>query len=402
MSKKNIQITLISIIVLVFLTGNLCYPKYFDKGADFLNQKLSLGVPHFFNVPFRMGLDLQGGIHLIYEADLSNVEKKDYHSSLEGLRDVIERRVNLFGVQEPKVQIQTTGNHHRLAVELAGIKDPAQAIKEIGKTPFLEFKEERGEDKTKEILAKQEEVKGKSFEEAQKIENWQLALEDPYFKSTSLTGKYLEKAEISFDNTTYNPLVLLQFDKEGANIFKDLTSKNLKKRLAIYIDNAPISSPVVQEVISGGRAQISGKFTIEEAKELSRNLNAGALPIPIELISQQNVGPILGAMSVKNSLKAGIVGFCAVLLFLIIFYRFPGFLAGIALMAYITIVLSIFKLIPVTITLAGIGGFILSLGMAVDANILIFSRSFPDARGRKIKYQIKRIGIGIKQIIKII
>ncbi|GAI53236.1 unnamed protein product, partial [marine sediment metagenome] len=197
-------------------------------------------------------------------------------------------------------------------------------------------------------------------------------------------GKYLEKAEVGFDQTaTYKSLVLLQFNDEGSKIFEDLTSRNVGKPLAIYIDELPISAPVVQETISGGRAQITGNFTIEEAKTLARNLNAGALPVPIKLISQQSVGPTLGKISLEKSLKAGMLGFLLIILFMIFFYRLPGILSALSLGIYAAVVLSLFKLIPVTLTLAGIGGFILSIGMAIDANILIFSRMREELRSQK-------------------
>ncbi len=361
MPKRRIYIILILILILVFFTANLSYPKYFDSGADFLNQKLNWKLPHFWSLPFKLGLDLQGGIHLIYEADLSQSEKEDYDSSMQGLRDVIERRVNLFGVREPIVQVQQQGDNYRLIIELAGVIDPAQAIKEIGKTPFLEFKEPKPN--FEEIVKKNQEV----------IEIGEGELEDP-FQSTPLTGKYLEAAEIDFDQTTYQSLVLLRFDTEGSKIFEDLTSRNIGKPLPIYIDGIPISSPIVQEKISRGRAQITGSFTVDEAKELARNLSAGALPVPIHLISQQVIGPTLGEISLQKSLRAGIIGLIAVVLFLIIFYKLPGFLSTLALVIYVSIILSLFKVIPVTLTLAGIGGFILSIGIAIDANILIFSR----------------------------
>ena len=370
MSKKKIYLIISIVFILAFFAGNLSYPRYFNRGVDFLNQKLSLKFPHFPEIPFKLGLDLQGGTHLIYEADLSSIAENEKTNSMEGLRDVIERRVNLFGVREPVVQIQG----QKLIVELAGVIDPAQAINEIGKTPFLEFKEQRDKEETKKILDKQKEIQGKSMEEVQKIENLQLILEDPYFKSTPLTGKYLKKAELNFDQNTSKPLVSLEFNDEGAKIFEELTEKNVGKQLAIYIDQNPISAPVVQEKISGGKAQITGKFSIEEAKELARNLNAGALPVPIKLISQQNVGPTLGKISLEQSLKAGIFGFLAILLFMIIFYRIPGIFASLSLLIYVVYILTLFKLISVTLTLAGIAGFILSMGMAVDANILIFSR----------------------------
>ena len=361
MSKKKVFITIFFILILAFFAGNLIYPQ-------FLNLKF------ISDIPFRLGLDLRGGTHLVYEADLSNIKNEDYESSMQGLRDVIERRVNLFGVEEPVVQVQKNADQYRLIVELAGVKDPAEAIKMIGETPYLEFKEQRDKEETQVILDKQKEIEGKSKEEIMEIPDWQLAFEDPYFQATPLTGKYLKKADLGFDQTTSKPLVLLEFNEEGAKIFEELTEKNIGKILAIYIDNALISAPTVQDKISGGKAQITGNFTMEEARTLARNLSAGALPVPITLISQQTVGPTLGAISLEKSLKAGILGFLAVVIFMILFYRIPGILASLALIIYISLVLSVFKMVPITLTLAGIGGFILSIGMAVDANVLIFSR----------------------------
>jgi protein-export membrane protein SecD len=358
MSKKKIYITLALIFILAFFAGNLVYPQF-------------LNLPRFPEVPFKLGLDLQGGTHLVYEADLSNIKKENYGSSMQGLRDVLERRVNLFGVQEPVVQTQEAQGQYRLIVELAGIKDPAEAIKKIGQTPYLEFREQK--ENYQEIIQNNKKIV-ESGEEGK--------LEDP-FKPTPLTGKYLEKAELNFDQTTMKPMVLLQFNTEGAQLFESLTEKNIGKLLPIYIDSILISAPTVQEKISGGKAQITGSFTVEEAKELARNLNAGALPVPIKLISQQSVGPTLGSISLKESLEAGLVGFLIIILFMIIFYRLPGILASLALVIYIGLVLSLFKLIPVTLTLAGIGGLVLSIGMAIDANILIFSRLREELREGK-------------------
>ena len=351
MPKKKIYLIVFIIFALAFFAGNLVYPQFFK-------------LPHFPDIPFKLGLDLRGGTHLLYQADLSNVEDKA--QGMEGLRDVIERRVNLFGVREPVVQVQG----ERLIVELAGISEPSEAIKMIGQTPYLEFKEQK--ENYEEILEKNRKV----------AETKEGEIEDP-FQATSLTGRYLQKAELGFDQTTGKPLVSLQFNDEGAKIFEELTSRNVGKQLAIYIDGLPISAPVVQEKISGGKAQISGKFTVDEAKTLARNLNAGALPVPIKLISQESIGPTLGQISLEKSLKAGTIGFLAVILFLILFYRLSGILASLVLGIYIALVLTIFKLIPVTLTLAGIGGFILSIGMAVDANVLIFSRMREELREGK-------------------
>ena len=349
MKKNKVYITILAVFVLAFVAGNLDFPQF-------------LHLKYFPDKPFKLGLDLQGGTHLVYEADLSSMAKEDYDSSMQGLRDVIERRVNLFGVSEPLVQTEETAGHYRLIVELAGVVDPAEAIKMIGQTPYLEFKEEK--ENYQEIIEKNQKIS----------ESGEGEMEDP-FQPTILTGKYLKKAELGFEQTTgYQALVSLQFNDEGAKIFEELTEKNIGKPLAIYIDGVPISIPTVQERISGGKAQITGRFTIEEAKSLARNLNAGALPVPITLISQQSVGPTLGKISLEESLRAGILGLLAVVIFMTFFYRLPGLLASLALVIYAILNLALFKLIPVTLTLAGIGGFILSIGMAVDGNILIFSR----------------------------
>jgi protein-export membrane protein SecD len=352
MSKKKVYITCLFIFILAFFAGNFVYPQY-------------LNISNFPNIPFRLGLDLQGGTHLIYEADVKNLAAEDVDSQMQGLRDVIERRVNLFGVEEPLVQVQKAGEQQRLIVELAGVTDSAEAIEMIGETPYLEFKEQK--ENYEEIIAN-----NKAILESSEDPDY-TKIEDP-FQATLLNGKYLKSAELGFDQTTYKALVHIQFDDEGAELFKEITGRNIGKILPIYIDGIPISTPVVEGEISGGKAQISGDFTVDGARELARNLSAGALPVPITLISQQSVGPTLGQISLEQSLRAGMLGLLAVAVFMVIIYRFPGLLASLALVIYTVLNLALFKLIPVTLTLAGIGGFLLSIGMAVDGNILIFSR----------------------------
>lgn len=375
MKIKKISLYFILIVALALIAGTIVEPKYFNQALDLTNSKLGTHFSHYNAPAFRLGLDLKGGVHLVYEADLSTIDAKDRSTSMQGLRDIIERRVNMFGISEPSIETQETGGKYRLVVELAGVKDPAEAIKMIGQTPFLDFREQKPEEETKKIVDKQNELKGKTQEEILKIADYQIAFDDPYFKSTNLTGKYLKSAQLAFDPNTNDPIILLQFNDEGAKIFEDLTAKNIGKALAIYIDNARLSAPVVQNKISGGNAQVTGKFTIQEAKELVRNLNAGALPVPIQMISQQIVGPTLGYVSLRMSLIAGIIGLLGVIVFMVMFYRLPGLFSVLALCVYILITLALFKLIPVTLTLAGIGGFILSIGMAVDANVLIFART---------------------------
>jgi len=374
--------TVVAIFLLAVFSGFMIYPKAWNKSVDWLNAqknknavfKTIPNVPQFFNVPFRLGLDLQGGTHLVYEADLTGIEASKYTEAMQGVRDVIERRVNLFGVAEPLIQVDTVGSHYRLIVELAGIKNISQAIAMIGETPFLDFREERAAAETQAILDRY-----KSLSPDQQ----RLFSEDPYFKQTELTGKYLKGSVLEFDQTTNQTQVGLEFTTEGAKLFEELTGRNVGKRLAIYLDGSPISTPTVNEAISGGKAQITGTFTQAEAKQLVQRLNAGALPVPIKLINQQTIGASLGESSLKQSLFAATMGVLAVILFMLFWYRLPGLVAVIALMIYTTLVLAIFKMIPVTLTLAGIAGFVLSVGMAVDANVLIFERMKEELRWGK-------------------
>ena len=201
--------------------------------------------------------------------------------------------------------------------------------------------------------------------------------------NTQLTGKQLDGASVYFDPNTGAPNVSLDFDSEGKDLFADITKRNISKKVAIYLDGYPISVPTVQQEITDGRAIISGAFTLEEAKQLAQRLNAGALPVPITLVSQQTVGASLGEISLQRSLTAGLIGLILVALFMIVIYRLPGVLSVLALGVYGVVVLLLFKGLAVTLTLAGIAGFILSIGMAVDANVLIFERMKEELRAEK-------------------
>ncbi len=293
--------------------------------------------------PWRLGLDLVGGSHLVYEVDMKSVESKDRDAVMAGLKDVIERRVNMFGVSEPQVLTAKEGDSYRLVVELAGI--PVEdAIRQIGETPMLDFRE---------VI--------------------QVGTSTA-FLPTSLTGRYLKKAQMTFDQTIGTPSVSLEFNDEGGKLFEELTARNIGKPIAIFLDGQPIEMPTVQEKISGGTAQITGKFTSDEARKMVERFNAGALSAPMNLVSQQTVGASLGQASLKNAINAGVYGTLAIILFMLLYYRGLGLYASIALVVYIALTAAIFKL-GVTMTLAGIAGYILSIGMAVDANILIFERT---------------------------
>jgi protein-export membrane protein SecD len=565
------------VLVLFVFMGSIADGKYWNGSVDWVNAKTGAHIPHFWDINYHLGLDLQGGTHLVYVADVGGVSDAERTEALSGVRDVIERRVNAFGVSEPLVQTNKSGNAWRVIVDLAGVNDISQAIKLIGETPILEFKE-LGENKpardltaeekadmeahNKASLAKANEalakakagedfvqlvttysddaktkdnggdlgflsassgdpmlyaaVDGKEVgtvlpnivistdgEHVVKIEEkrdgpqeirashilicWvgatgctstrtkeeamtlakdligkattknfaQLAKEnsddkgsgpaggdlgwfatgamvkpfedaafalakgaitpepvesdfgyhvitkaderataeyhlrhilastkkaadylpptDPW-KTTELSGKHLKRSTLQFQPQTNAPQVGLEFNDEGKQLFRDITTRNVGKPVAIYLDGQAISTPTVNEPILDGSAVITGNFTIQEGKLLVRRLNAGALPVPIHLESQQSVGASLGKESLDLSLKAGMIGFLVVVLFMLLYYRLSGLIAVLALALYSVINLALYKTIPVTLTLSGIAGFILSVGMAVDANILIFER----------------------------
>ncbi len=307
--------------------------------------------------PWKLGLDLAGGTYLVYNVDLSQVKSEDQDSVVNGLRDVIEKRVNLFGVSEPRIYNEQAAGQRRLVVELAGIKDANEAIKQIGETPLLDFRE----------------VVAKLSTSTNSVSTSSDAIAD--FRPTTLTGRYVKSATISLDNVTHQPVVDIEFNSDGAQIFADLTKKNVGQPLAIFLDNNLIEMPTVREEITGGKAQISGDFTLDTARQLVERFNAGALPAPITLVQQQTVDAELGSNSLAKSLLAGLIGTLIVMLFMIGFYRSLGVFASVALLIYIILALAVFKLVPVTMSLAGIAGFLLSIGMAVDANILVFERT---------------------------
>lgn len=488
--------TIWSVVFILFLaifTGLVNYPKYYNEGVAYINPKIesyNVSIPKFPEVPFKLGLDLVGGSQLLYNADTSKIPEIDRAAALEGVRDVVERRVNSFGVAEPVVQTDRSGDQWRVLVELAGVVDVEDAIKQIGETPLLEFKEldpagpaepELTDEQQAQLEADNAEAlettkdlirrinNGEDFAELARefsadpgsaqnggdlgyiqrglfVEEFDSAIFDDLavgqmtqvpietqfgyhiiekldertteegivevqsrhiliplktasdivppdpnqgWINTELSGKHLESAQVTFGGAqsvtggsiTNNPQVTLNFNEEGARLFEEITARNIGKNVGIFLDESPISIPTVQQAISGGSAVITGNFTIEEAQLLAQRLNAGALPVPITLVSQQTVGATLGAESVRESLLASLVGFALVVLFMLLYYRLPGLIAVIALAVYASLVLAVFKLWPVTLTLAGITGFILSLGMAVDANILIFERLKEELRG---------------------
>lgn len=581
-SRRFLWIWTILFLVVGGAAALFDFPTAWNEGVARTRVAHALRMGEWHPRPFRLGLDLLGGSELVYEANMSNIPSTDRGDALAGVRDVIERRVNAMGVSEPVVQTVRAGDTSRVVVQLAGIRDINQAIRQIGETPILEFKEvdpnppaqsayaeefaaaqatvktvadrlkkrygfaalarEFSEDESTkasggdrgyikpwdepelwrfadatgvpsrtteaietpkgwsflEVYAKRsgepevearhilicyqgaknctrdtskedalklaEEVRTKAtkdnfnelvktystepgaetsfgilgwftrdkmvkpFEDAafamkvgeisnpvetefgyhiiyktnEKTRNdyavRQILIKRPVqtegnditWKNTELSGKHLKGAQVEFDEQTSQPIVSLQFNDDGEKLFGDLTARSVGKPIAIFLDGGIISAPTVQQEIRGGSAVITGNFTIQESKLLAQRLNAGALPVPINLVSQQTVGPILGQASLARSLTAGLIGFALVALFMILYYRVSGVVAVVALGIYATMVLAIFKMIPVTLTLAGIAGFILSLGMAVDANVLIFERMKEELRaGRSLSSAIE-------------
>ena len=314
---------------------------------------------------FKLGLDLSGGTHLVYSADTSKVPAAEVPDAMSALQVVIERRVNAFGVGEPVVQTQQGGalgtGDYRLIVELPGVTDVNQAISMIGETPTLEFK-----------LVKQ----GLSSSTSLTLPDG--SINPDAFEDTGLTGKYLSSAALQFGSGTgalqSNPVVLVNFNAEGTKLFSDITGKNVGRELGIFLDGKLLSAPVIQVHIENGSAIISGNFTAESAKALATNIKLGALPVPITLASTDSIGATLGDEAARAGVRAGVVGFIALALFMIFWYRLPGLVAVVSLFIYCVLMLALFKLIPVVLTAAGLAGFILSVGLAVDANVLIAER----------------------------
>lgn len=401
---------LLGILAIALAAAWIVWPQ----GSRINLTKLHINFQKQFTT--HLGLDLRGGSHLVYQADFSNIGNATRSDALTAVRDTIERRVNSFGVSEPLVQVQ---GQDQIVVELPGIDDVNKAIDQIGQTPLLEFRTQGEAPAQEATVGPDGKVNLKPIDPIAAA-GWQ---------PTGLSGKQLKKATADIQNSGKTGLgnqvvVRLQFDEEGTKLFSELTSANVGKQIAIFLDGQVLSAPTVQTAITNGEAVISGSFTADTAKELATRLNSGALPVPIKLISQQNVGATLGQESINNSVIAGLIGMLLIIIFMVANYRFPGVLAVIALVVYILLSVAIFKVgisitavilvgvffllgltvsrwfgllalisyvaliflngvSPVTLTLAGIAGFILSIGMAVDANILIFERLKEEIRAGK-------------------
>ncbi len=480
--KLEFKHKIIIVVLLALIAGSLTFPHQVNKGIDYVNSKVFLGVPHVPELPFLFGLDLEGGSRLTYKADVSEIPESERGSAVEGARGVIQRRINAYGVSEARVLTKQAGGQWRLVVELPNVKDLEKALEWIGETPRLEFKEKKEIELTEEQEQEMEQYNNEAEQRSQQIleeargeasftslvkeyskdertkkqggdigwvtqeslpeelKSLETALldemdtddiqlvetqrgfhvvkktdsqtvqdvkqarashilikkktkqdfieGDSQWQNTKLGGEELKDARVQIDQTTGEPKVVLEFNQEGSELFAEITKRNVGEPLAIFLDGKSIVdttgdgeiteedvyAPVIQQEITGGQAVITGDMTTERAQEITDRLKAGALPVPIELIQQKTVSATLGESSLQKSLQAGLIGLAAIVIFMIVVYRLPGLLASLSLATYGLILLTLFKLIPVTLSMAGVGGAILSIGMAIDANILIFSR----------------------------
>ena len=354
--ELNTTRLLLIIFILAVLSGAVAGAGFFWPARwDFT----FFGRPVSWDFSLRRGLDLQGGLQVVLEAQMDEVGEGDRQAALESAQAVIERRVDFLGVSEPVVQTSRLGDSYRVVVELPGVEDPAQALSLIGQTAQLDFREG-----------------------------------DNLDQRTGLTGKDLTRASVDFDQTTGKPQIALQFSSEGAKKFAEITARNVGKPLAIFLDNSLLTAPIVQGEILGGQAVITGTFALQEAQQIVAQLNAGALPTPIIVLEQRQIGPTLGEEALRKSVAAGLLGLGLVVFFMVGNYGRLGLLATLALLVYALLTLAVYKIIPVTLTLSGIAGFILSVGMAVDANILIFERIKEERRWGKDLATALELGFG--------
>ncbi len=351
----------VKIFVVIFLLALFCLyinlPSRVSLKTNFLSRPLNfeINVPHptisLFGIkfptryPLRLGLDLAGGSHLVFEAQTEELPETDRGRLAESLTENIRRRIDVYGVTESVVQSAWENETLRIIVELPGVENVDEAVGLVGQTASLDFRRQVDE-----------------------------ASPSAGFVTTDLVGADLKSSGVSFDPNTNRPVVSLEFNQGGQKKFARITEEVQGQILAIFLDETPLSFPVVEEPITQGQAIISGEFSLDEAKRLSAQLNAGALPVSLELISQKTVEATLGNQSIRESVLAGLVGLAAVMVFVLFFYGYLGIFACLSLLIYALVSFFLYRIIPITLTLPGIAGFILSVGMAVDSNIVIFER----------------------------
>jgi preprotein translocase subunit SecD len=350
---------LLFILLLTVLAAVVVWPQKpgnYIPGGDALPGNPGLHFGSLQRQGAKLGLDLQGGTQLTLQADMSQIPDDQKDNAMKGVVNVIQRRVNAYGVAEAEIQTRGTD---RLIVQLPGVKDIEEAKKLIGQTAKLEFKEQ---DAAGQFVPATGQLNGQTI---------------------ALTGAYLVPGhqQVTFASRAGLPDVAFEFNSDGATLFGQITQRLVSKPLGIYLDGQQISAPTVQAVLTNNGI-ITG-LSLDQARLLALQLNAGALPVPVSIEEERTVDATLGADSVHKSIVAGEIALVVVIAFMLMYYRLPGLAASSALIIYSLVTLAVFKLIPVTLTLAGIAGFILSVGMAVDANILIFERMKEELRSGK-------------------
>jgi preprotein translocase subunit SecD len=373
--RRSIVRNLIIVAVIAVVAGWLAWP------TNTVIDLSPLRIPFRREIAIKEGLDLQGGIQVLLQADVPAGQDVDRDTMI-AARQIVEQRVNALGVSEPVIQL---GQNNRIIVELPGVRDPDQAISTFGNTGLLEFIDADGTPLAEGMVVKTSLGGPPSG----------IQVTDPSGKEypTVVQGKHLRKAEVGFGELN-KPEIRFEFNDEGAKLFGDFTTANVGKYLAITLDKRVLSSPVIQTPIVGGSGRITGNFRLEQAQNIVIQLKYGALPVPLKVVQNRTVGPTLGADSVRKSATAGAIGLAIVAGFMILNYRLPGLLATLALVIYAAITFALFKTIPVVLTLAGIAGFILSIGMAVDANILIFERMKEELRAGRTMSAAVDAGFG--------
>lgn len=335
------------------------------------------GQPFTTNLPFKLGLDIQGGMQVVLEADMSGVEEVDRSTALESAQAVISRRVDQYGITESVVQIARVSDSYRIIVELPGVEDPAEALQLVGQTAQLEF-----------LLVDNLETPPADSDSTES------AVLSPTIIDVGIGGADLQRAALAFNPQTREPEISLQFNPEGTEKFASVTTDNVGKTLGIFLDGSPLMLPTISSAIVTGQAVISGSFTVDEAKQLAIQLNAGALPVPISVLEQRTIGASLGQEAVNKSIIAGLIGLGLVLIFMVLLYGWKGIIADMALIVYAILTLALYKILGVTLSLPGIAGLLLSVGMAVDANILIFERMKEELRRGKSHAVAMELGFG--------